>query len=100
MTDLSLEQKKHHVSIEYCVPCDYSAHAFRATEELMGNYQHVIDRLELIAGSNGAFEVTVDGDTLFSKKEAERHPKPGELLHLFKEVAGPHVSPYPRRENG
>jgi len=100
MTDLSLEQKKHHVSIEYCVPCDYSAHAFRATAEIMGHYQHVIDRLELITGSNGAFEVTVDGAILFSKKEVERHPKPGELLQLFKKVAGPHVSHYPHQGNG
>jgi len=96
MTDLSLNPKKCQVSIEYCVPCDYSAQAFQVTEELLGNYQHVIDRLELITGSNGAFEVLVDGETLFSKKALKRHPEPGEVLQLFKEVVGPQVSVYPR----
>jgi selenoprotein W-related protein len=89
MSDLSLNPTKYHVSIEYCVPCDYSAHAFRVTKELLGNYQHVIDRLELITGSNGAFEVLVDGEPLFSKKETQRHPEPGEVLQLFKEIVGP-----------
>ena len=96
MTNLSLNPKKYHVSIEYCVPCDYSAQAFRVTEELLSNYQHVVDRLELITGSNGTFEVLVDGETLFSKKALKRHPGPGEVLRLFKEVVGPHVSVYPR----
>jgi selenoprotein W-related protein len=96
MTDLTLNPKKYHVSIEYCVPCDYSTQALRVTEELLGNYQHVIDRLELITGSNGAFEVLVNGETLFSKKALKRHPEPGEALQLFKEMAGPQVSVYPR----
>ena len=96
MTDLTLNSKKYQVSIEYCVPCDYSAHAFQVTEELLGNYQHVIDRLELITGSNGVFEVLVDGELLFSKKALNRHPEPGEVLRLFKELVGPQVSVYPR----
>ena len=94
--DLSVELKKYNVSIEYCVPCDYSAHAFRVTEELAGNYQHVIDKLVLIMGSNGVFEVKVNDELLFSKKALKRHPEPGEVLQLFKERIGPNVSPYPR----
>ena len=96
MTDLALDPKKYHVSVEYCVPCDYSAQAFQVTEELLRNYQHVIDRLELITGSNGAFEVKVNNEPLFSKKALKRHPEPGEVLRLFKEVVGPQVSIYPR----
>lgn len=96
MTDLALDPKKYHVSVEYCVPCDYSAQAFQVTEELLRNYQHVIDRLELITGSNGAFEVKVNNEPLFSKKALKRHPEPGEVLRLFKDVVGPQVSIYPR----
>jgi selenoprotein W-related protein len=94
--NLSLNPKKYRVSIEYCVPCDYSAQAFQVTEELLRNYQHVIDRLELITGSNGAFEVKVNNEPLFSKKALKRHPEPGEVLRLFKAVVGPQVSIYPR----
>jgi len=94
--DLSLEAKKYTVSIEYCVPCDYSTHAFHVTENLVSNYQHVIDELTLVMGSNGAFEVTVDNKPLFSKKALNRHPEPGEVTQLFKELVGPNVSTYPR----
>jgi selenoprotein W-related protein len=94
--NLSLEPKKYNVSIEYCVPCDYSAHALRVTEELLGNYQHVIDKLVLITGSQGVFEVKVNDEAIFSKQALQRHPEPGEVLQLFRELAGPGITPYPR----
>ncbi len=92
----TLPPKKYRVSLEYCVPCDYSAHAFRVTEELLGNYQHVIDQFVLITGSNGVFEVKVDDELIFSKKALKRHAKPGEILRSFKERLGSQVAPFPR----
>jgi len=94
--NLSLNPKNYNVSIEYCVPCDYSAHVFRVTEELLSNYQHIIDKLVIVTGSNGTFEVQVDGEPIFSKKALKRHPEPGEILKLFKELVGPKISTYPR----
>lgn len=35
--------------------------------------------LTLVPGADGAFEVTVDGDLLFSKKAEGRHPEMKEL---------------------
>lgn len=91
-TVLPIESKKYEVSIEYCVPCNYSPHAFRVTEELLGKYQHIIDKLVLIMGSNGVFEVKVNSKLIFSKKALTRHPNPGEILQLFKERVGLQVS--------
>jgi selT/selW/selH-like putative selenoprotein len=34
---------------------------------------------ELIRGSNGIFDVVVDGKTLFSKDTSGRFPNPGEI---------------------
>ncbi|PID71803.1 MAG: hypothetical protein CSB34_05290 [Desulfobulbus propionicus] len=40
--------------------------------------------VELIAGSNGIFDVTVDGEVLYSKKQAKgRFPHPGEVVQLL-----------------
>jgi selenoprotein W-related protein len=91
---LSLKPKKYDVAIEYCVPCDYSDHALQVSRELISHYQHVIDTLTLVTGSKGVFEVTVDGNPIFSKKALDRHPKPGEVLQQFKEVVGPNVAVY------
>lgn len=38
---------------------------------------------ELVPGSSGVFDVTVDGELIFSKHEQGRFPKEGEILdHL------------------
>lgn len=68
-------------------------------DELLSNYQHVIDELSLITSSGGAFEFKVDGELLFSKKSKQRrHAEPGEILELFREVVGPDVPTYPQSE--
>lgn len=96
MNKLHLQQKKHTVSIEYCVPCDYSQQALAAVTELVRDYQHVIERLELIMGSKGVFVVTVDGDVIFSKADKKRFPDADELLNEFKRVVGINVEKYAR----
>ena len=57
----------------------------------MSNYHHVIESFTLVTGSKGVFLFTVDGQTLFSKKEIGRHAEPGDVLHLFQQLVGPEV---------
>jgi len=38
----------------------------------------------LIAGSGGVFEVEVDGELIFSKRELGRFPEPGEVVSLVR----------------
>ncbi len=38
---------------------------------------------ELISGSGGVFEVTVDGQKIFSKKALGRFPADGEIVSLM-----------------
>ena len=38
----------------------------------------------MIPSSGGVFEVTVDGKTIFSKKELGRFPEDGEVLGLIR----------------
>ena len=92
--NLALTPRKYGVQIEYCMPCDYSQHALQAAVELMTNYQHVIDRLVFKMGSKGVFEVTVDGETIFSKKVSKRHPHSDEVLGLFRDFVGHEVPTY------
>lgn len=39
---------------------------------------------ELISGSGGVFEITVDGKKVFSKKALGRFPEDGEILGLIR----------------
>jgi selenoprotein W-related protein len=54
-----------------------------AAADLLTNYQHVISELDLVTGDKGIFDVQVDGELLYSKKQTGRHAAPGEVLELF-----------------
>lgn len=54
-----------------------------AANDLLTKYQHVIAELRFVTGDKGIFDVTVDGDMLYSKHETGRHAEPGEVLELF-----------------
>jgi selenoprotein W-related protein len=40
--------------------------------------------IRLVQSSGGVFEVTVDGNLVFSKKAAGRHAEPGEIVRLIR----------------
>jgi predicted Rdx family selenoprotein len=64
--------------------------------DLLRDYQHVIADLTLVMGSKGVFDVTVDGELLYSKHAMGRHAEPGEVLALFRRRIAPGVGPYER----
>jgi selenoprotein W-related protein len=85
------DKEKYMVSIEYCAHCNYKAQAIRVADELMSNYQHIIDQIIIKMGSGGIFNVQVNGQMLFSKHELERHASEGEIIRLFSEMVGSEI---------
>jgi selenoprotein W-related protein len=65
-----------------------------AASDLLANYQHVVETLTFTTGSKGVFDVTVDGEVLYSKAETGRHADPGEVLELFTERHGQGITRY------
>ena len=57
-------------------------------EELLKNYEHVIEEMRLVPSDGGRFEITVNGQLLYSKLETHRHAAPGEVLGLVKKIVG------------
>lgn len=49
------------------------------TERLLKDYKKRIQSMKLIPAGGGVFEVTVNGTTVFSKKEQKRFPEYGEV---------------------
>lgn len=58
------------------------------TDELLKNYEHLIEAIKLIPSEGGRFEVTVNGQLLYSKLATHRHAEPGEVLGLVRKMAG------------
>jgi selenoprotein W-related protein len=59
------------------------------TDELLGGWAPIIAGIELMPSSKGRFEVTLDGELIFSKAATGRHAKPGEIAALVEEKLGP-----------
>ena len=66
----------------------------RAANDLLATYQHVIESLTFVTGDKGIFDVTVDGDLLYSKHASGRHADDGEVLALFTEKHAQGVARY------
>jgi predicted Rdx family selenoprotein len=57
-----------------------------AAEDLLTHYQHLIEELRFVMGSNGVFDVVVDGVVIYSKAVEGRHAHPGEVLDRFRRI--------------
>jgi selenoprotein W-related protein len=57
-------------------------------EELLKNYEHVIESVVLVPSDGGKFEVMANGELLYSKLATHRHAEPGEVLGLVRKVVG------------
>ena len=57
--------------------------------ELLSRWAPIMRAVELQSGSSGRFEITLDGELLFSKKAVGRFPRPGEVAGLFEKKLGP-----------
>ena len=52
----------------------------------------MIRTIELVPSSKGRFEVTLDGELIFSKAALGRHAQPGEVTGLVRDRIGPEVA--------
>ncbi len=57
-------------------------------EELLKHYEHLIEEIKMVPSDGGKFEVTVNGQLLYSKVMTRRHPEPGEVLSLVRKMVG------------
>ena len=46
---------------------------------MLAHYRRNISELQLVPSQGGRFEVSLDGEKIFSKLEEGRFPEPGEL---------------------
>lgn len=55
-------------------------------DELLKQYEHLIESVALIPSDNGKFEVSVNGKMVYSKLQTHRHAEPGEILGLVRNI--------------
>jgi selenoprotein W-related protein len=53
--------------------------------ELLKTFEPEINQLILVPSDGGKFEVSVNGELLYSKLKSRRHAEPGEVLALVRQ---------------
>jgi selenoprotein W-related protein len=51
--------------------------------ELLEHFEHLIESLTLLPSEGGRFEVSVNGDLIYSKMATKRHAEAGEIVNLI-----------------
>jgi selenoprotein W-related protein len=57
-------------------------------DELLKYYEHLVETITLVPSDGGKFEVSVNGQLLYSKLQTHRHAEPGEVLGLVRKMVG------------
>ena len=55
-------------------------------QELLKDYEHVIEDITLVPSDGGKFEVSVNGELVYSKLQTKRHAEAGEVLGLISKM--------------
>ena len=77
------------VEIEYCTQCRWLLRAAWMAQELLTTFESNIREVALVPGTGGVFEVRVDGEVIFSRKEVGRFPESKELKQLVRDRVAP-----------
>lgn len=76
---------KNVVSVEYCTSWGYLGRAVALTRKLLNDHDDTIEAVNIIPASGGVFEVKLDDELIFSKKELNRYPEKDEIENIIKE---------------
>lgn len=55
-------------------------------DELLKEYEHVIEAVSLVPSDGGKFEVSVNGRLVYSKLEKKRHAEAGEIITIISKM--------------
>ena len=80
MSHLQIESDRRiEIAIIYCRMCGFLPRATWTAQELLATFAEWTTDLRLVPGGGGQFEVTVDGEPVFSRKAEGRFPEMKEL---------------------
>ena len=80
---------KPRVTIEYCTQCRWLLRAAWLAQELLTTFPDDLGEVALKPGMGGVFEVTVDGETAWSRKAEGRFPEAKELKQRVRDRVAP-----------
>ncbi|HKQ77787.1 MAG TPA: SelT/SelW/SelH family protein [Blastocatellia bacterium] len=77
------------LEIEYCTQCRWLLRAAWMAQELLTTFENAIGEVALIPGTGGIFDVRLDGETIYSRKQEGRFPESKELKQIIRDRIAP-----------
>jgi selenoprotein W-related protein len=77
------------LEIEYCTQCRWLMRAGWTAQELLTTFVDELREVALVPGKGGIFEVRLDGETIWSRKEERRFPEMAELKQRLRDRIAP-----------
>jgi selenoprotein W-related protein len=77
------------VEIEYCSQCRFVLRATWMAQELLFTFGDELGEVALIPGSGGIFEVRLNGELIWNKKQQGRFPEPKDVKQLIRDRIAP-----------
>jgi selenoprotein W-related protein len=84
-----MENTKPRVEIRYCTQCRWMLRSAWMAQELLTTFEQELESVALAPGSGGVFEVKVNGERIWSRKEMGRFPDIKELKQLVRDRVAP-----------
>jgi selenoprotein W-related protein len=82
-------QRSPRLEIEYCTQCRWLLRAGWTAQELLTTFVDELKEVALVPGKGGIFEVRLDGETLWSRKDERRFPEMAELKQRVRDRIAP-----------
>jgi selenoprotein W-related protein len=78
------------VEIHYCIGCHWLLRAAWFAQEILATFEQELGEVALRPDSQGGvFDIFLDGQLLWSRKEQGRFPEPKEIKRLVRDVVAP-----------
>ncbi len=77
------------VEIEYCVQCNFILRASWMAQELLTTFKDELGELALVPGVCGNFDVRVNDELVYSRKDMGRFPESKELKQIVRDFIAP-----------
>jgi selenoprotein W-related protein len=73
------------LEINYCTQCRWLLRAAWMAQEILTTFEQEMGEVALVPGTGGVFDVRLDNELIFSRKEAVRFPESKELKQLIRD---------------
>ncbi len=80
---------QYKIEITYCTQCRWLLRAAWLAQELLTTFEQDLYSVALRPGTGGIFEITLNQQLIFSRKEAGRFPEAKEVKQLVRDQIDP-----------